>query len=185
MRFELLNEPMDGLKLLSRGQIGDPRGHFSRLFCADALSEHGWNNCVVQSNFSHTAEVGTVRGLHFQHPPHAEDKLVTCVAGAVFDVAVDLRERSPSFGKWFGAELSAENAHSLLIPKGFAHGFQVIKPNSSMVYFHSATYQPEFESGIAHNDPMLAISWPLQPIGLSQRDKQLSYFDTLEGGLNI
>jgi len=173
MRFAAQTTPIEGLMLLTRQQVGDHRGAFSRLFCADQLNKLGWPNGVMQSNYSQNAEPSTVRGLHFQHPPYAEAKLVTCVNGAVFDVAVDLRAGSNSFGRWFGAELTPQNGHSLLIPQGFAHGFQVLKPDTSMVYFHSENYLPEAEGGVRYDDPSLAINWPLPVANVSARDQSL------------
>ncbi len=182
MKFELIDQPMKGLMLLQRSQVGDERGTFSRLFCADQLRAFGWTNPIVQSNVSINQNVGTLRGLHFQKPPHAEDKLVTCIAGAVFDVAVDLRSGSPTFGGWFGAELSNQNQLSLLIPKGFAHGFQVMEPNTTMIYFHSKAYFPEAESGIKWDDPDLSIEWPLPAQNVSDRDSSFPTLNAFAGG---
>ncbi|MGJ8527846.1 dTDP-4-dehydrorhamnose 3,5-epimerase [Maritalea sp.] len=185
MKFELIDQPMVGLKLLKRTQVSDERGGFSRLFCADQLAAFGWSNPIAQSNISVTKIPGTMRGLHYQNPPHAEDKLVTCVTGAVFDVAVDLRTGSSTFGKWFGTELSNDNQLSLLIPKGFAHGFQAIKPNTAMIYFHSEAYAPTAENGIRWDDRHLAIDWPLPVKNMSERDIALPPFAALAGGISI
>ena len=118
-----------------------------------------------------TREPGTVRGMHFQLPPSAETKLIRCLRGRVFDVAVDLRRDSPTFLKWSGHELSATNAHLLVIPEGFAHGFQVLEPDSELLYLHTAFYDPAHEGGLSPADPMLAIRWPLPVNGLSDRDR--------------
>ena len=125
-RFRVTDAPLDGVRLVERMRIADERGFFVRLFCAEELSVAGWDKPVVQVNHTRTNRRGTVRGLHFQFPPHSEKKLVTCLVGAVWDVVVDLRARSPSFLSWFGAELSAENGRALLIPEGCAHGFQTL-----------------------------------------------------------
>jgi dTDP-4-dehydrorhamnose 3,5-epimerase len=121
-------------------------------------------------NHSFTAEKGTVRGMHFQHPPHAEIKMVRCIAGAVYDVAVDLRKDSETFLQWYGIELSAENKQMIYIPEGFAHGFQTLTENVELMYHHTEFYTPEAEEGLLYNDPMLNINWPLQINNLSERD---------------
>lgn len=185
MKFQQVNEPIAGLKLIKRDLANDKRGQFSRLFCADALSDFGWPNEIAQSNFSKTNNVGAIRGLHFQRPPHAEAKLVTCVSGSVFDVAVDLRKGSTAFGRWFGHELSEENGLSLLIPQGFAHGFQVLRSQSMMVYYHSHPYAPDAEGGIKWDDETLKIDWPLPVSGISERDQHLPSLVQIGEGLSL
>lgn len=168
--FDVSPTPLAGLLLVTRRQRSDSRGYFSRFFCAKEMAELGWCQPVAQVNHSLTREIGTVRGLHFQHPPHAEDKYVSCLRGAVFDVAVDLRQDSPTFLRWYGTTLSADNGCSLLIPKGFAHGFQTLSSDSELIYMTSHPYTPEAEAGLHVSDPRLAITWPL-PIGvISDRD---------------
>ncbi|MNR26125.1 dTDP-4-dehydrorhamnose 3,5-epimerase [compost metagenome] len=127
---------------------------------------------IVQVNQSRTCAVGAVRGLHFQHFPHAEMKLVRCIRGAVWDLVVDLRRGSPSFLRWHAEHLSAENQRMLVIPEGCAHGFQVMVADSEMLYLHTAFYRPDAEGGLRHDDPALAIDWPLPALDLSQRDRQ-------------
>ncbi|GLQ17623.1 dTDP-4-dehydrorhamnose 3,5-epimerase [Maritalea porphyrae] len=185
MKFELVEEPMLGLKLIKRQCAGDERGYFSRLYCEKALGEFGWPSEVAQSNFSKTNAVGAIRGLHFQYPPDAEAKLVTCVSGAVFDVAVDLRKGSSTFGRWFGTELSAKNQMSLLVPKGFAHGFQALESDSMLVYFASCAYAPENESGVIWNDKDLAIDWPLPPSTISARDQEMPPLKSIGDGIKV
>lgn len=170
-RLTLHPLPLDGLVRLTRQRLADPRGHFSRLFCADTLGA-AWPGPIAQINHSHTARRGTVRGLHFQHPPHAEAKLVSCLHGRVFDVAVDLRAGSPTFLHWHGEVLDAELGTALLIPRGFAHGFQALSDGAELLYCHSAAYNPQAEGGLAPLDPRLAIAWPLPPVELSARDLQ-------------
>lgn len=148
----------------------DPRGAFARLFCAQALAPWLGGRQIVQINHSLTHAPGTVRGLHFQHAPHAETKLVRCLRGRVWDVVVDLRRDSPSLLRWHAEELSAGNRRMLLVPEGCAHGFQVLEPDSELLYLHTAAYAPAAEAGLRHDDPMLAIRWPLPPQGLSERD---------------
>lgn len=162
--------PLAGLLRVQRQPLADERGFFARLFCADELAAAGWTQPIAQINHSHTALAGTVRGLHYQRPPHAEMKLVTCVRGEVFDVAVDLRHGSPTFLHWHAERLSADNGRALLIPPGFAHGFQALCDNAELLYCHSAPYVPGSEAGLHPLDARLAIAWPLPPAGLSPRD---------------
>ncbi|WP_211051339.1 dTDP-4-dehydrorhamnose 3,5-epimerase family protein [Parasphingorhabdus halotolerans] len=130
---------------IDRHVHADSRGHFSRLFCEEELAACGWDTPVRQINETMTHEQGAVRGMHFQHPPAAEDKLVTCLSGEIFDVAVDMRRGSPTFLNWHGEILSAQNKRSLLIPKGFAHGFQALSSDCQLVYLHSAPFDSESE----------------------------------------
>ena len=162
--------PLSGLMLVTRQRREDARGFFSRFFCAQEMAELGWHVPVAQVNHTLTRRSGAVRGLHFQHPPHAEDKYVRCLRGAVFDVAVDIRQGSASFLHWHGEILSADNGRSLLIPQGFAHGFQAMEPDSELIYVHSRAYAPNGEGGLHASDPRLAIAWPLSVSELSERD---------------
>lgn len=163
-RFQLLDTPLAGLKVVVRERRGDERGFLSRLFCAGELAAAGWHQGIAQINHTLTRRPGTVRGMHFQHPPHAEAKLVSCLRGRVWDVAVDLRAGSPTRLRWHAEELSADNGRALLIPEGFAHGFQVLDPDSELLYLHSAAYAPQGEGAVNALDPRLAIAWPL-PVG--------------------
>jgi dTDP-4-dehydrorhamnose 3,5-epimerase len=169
-RLTVTDLPLSGLKRVERQHLGDPRGFLSRLFCADELAEAGWNGQVAQINHTLTRQRGAVRGMHFQHPPHAETKLVSCLRGAVFDVAVDLRKGSPTFLRWHALELSAENRLALLIPAGFAHGFQALSDDCELLYVHSAPYAASAERGLDPRDPALAIAWPLAISEMSERD---------------
>jgi dTDP-4-dehydrorhamnose 3,5-epimerase len=155
---------------VERQPLGDHRGSLTRLFCADDLVAAGWIWPVAQINQTLTAVRGTVRGLHYQRPPHGEAKLVSCLAGSIFDVAVDLRHGSPTFLHWHGEILSADNHAALLIPPGFAHGFQTLCDHVSLLYCHSHPHAPEAEAGVSVRDPALAISWPLEISVLSERD---------------
>jgi dTDP-4-dehydrorhamnose 3,5-epimerase len=137
----------------------------------DELQDAGLRDPVVQINHTATGHRGTVRGMHFQRPPHAEDKFVSVVRGEVFDVAVDLRRNSPTFRQWHAEHLSADNGRSLLIPKGFAHGFQTLTDDCELIYLHTARYAPDAEGGLDPLDPMLAIEWPLTVTDLSARDR--------------
>lgn len=180
-RFELSPTPLDGLVLVTRKRLGDERGWLERLFCADELHQAGWQWNVAQLNRTMTTKRGTVRGMHFQHPPHEEAKFVTCLRGEVFDVAVDIRPGSPTYGKWHGAVLSGENAKSFLIPPGFAHGFQTMTDDVEMFYVHSAPYAPNAEDGLRTDDPALGIDWPLPITTQSARDKGFRDFDVTAG----
>ena len=180
----LLLEPtaLAGVLRVSRRRREDERGFLARLYCRDTFAAHGAAFQVAQVNHTLTRRPGTVRGLHFQHPPHAESKLVTCVRGRVFDVAVDLRRGSPTFLRWHGAELSAEAGTALLVPPGCAHGFQCLEPDSELVYLHSAPWVAAAEGAAHPLDPRLAIAWPLPPAGLSARDAGHPLLDdTFEG----
>lgn len=169
-RFTGVETPIAGLLELHRKPIGDDRGFFERLFCADEMREFGHPGIIAQANRSLTKTRGAVRGMHFQYPPHAEWKIVSCLRGKVYDVAVDVRKGSPTFLKWHGVELSEDNHVSLLIPEGFAHGFQTLTENCEMVYFASAAYSQTSEDGLRPDDPALAIKWPLPIRQLSPRD---------------
>lgn len=155
----------------------DERGGFARLFCEQELSSVIGRRKIVQINHSRTEAVGAVRGLHFQHAPNAEMKLVRCLKGKVWDVAVDLRPQSPSYKRWHAQELSAQNAHLMVIPEGFAHGFQVLEAGSELLYLHTAVYKPETEGGVRHDDPALGITWPLPVTDISARDSSHAYID--------
>ena len=170
-RFTLTATPLRGLTLLERRPIGDQRGYLERLFCRDELAEVLDGRVIAQINHTLTAKTGTVRGLHFQYPPHAETKFVTCLKGEVFDVAVDLRLGSPTFLLWHAEILSADNHRTLFIPEGFAHGFQTLVDDCELLYLHTAAYQPGAEGGVNALDPRLAIRWPLPVMDMSARDK--------------
>ena len=161
----------------------DSRGWFARYFCKNEFAKIGHAKEWVQMNHSATVTPGTIRGMHFQLPPHSEIKLVRCIRGAVYDVIIDLRKDSPSFLQYFGTELSAENKNSLYIPEGFAHGFQSLEPNSELIYHHSNFYEPHVESGIRFDDPRVNIKWPLALAEISQRDANHSYLGSTFNGI--
>lgn len=149
----------------------DARGHFGRLFDAEIWAAHGLPTAFEQENEAYTRAKGTLRGLHFQRPPHAETKIVRCVTGAVFDVFVDLRHGSPTYGQWDGHVLNGEAPRWLVIPKGFAHGYCTLTDDTLFAYKVDARYAPEAEAGLAWDDPTLAIRWPVQDPILSDRDR--------------
>lgn len=170
-RFSTIATPLDGLVVVERQRLQDERGFFSRFFCADELGPSGFDRPVAQINHTLTRRRGAIRGMHFQSPPHGEVKLVSCLRGSVFDVAVDLRCDSPTFLRWHGEMLSADNAKSLLIARGFAHGFQTLDNDCELLYLHSAPYVATAEGALHHADPALAIHWPLPVADVSERDR--------------
>ena len=169
-RFTTTDLPMAGLKLIKRQRLGDDRGFLSRLFCADELEVAGWKKPIKQINHTFTNHCGTIRGLHYQTQPNTEMKLVSCIRGEVWDVAVDLRSNSPTFMQWHAQALSEENGHALLIPEGFAHGFQTLMNDCELLYMHTAAYSPEAEAALRFDEERLAIKWPLPISEISARD---------------
>ncbi|MEE9455419.1 MAG: dTDP-4-dehydrorhamnose 3,5-epimerase [Paracoccaceae bacterium] len=157
----MLIEPTDlsGVLIISPRRFGDDRGFFCETWNAGTLAEHGINTAFVQDNQSLSGTVGTVRGLHYQSPPHAQDKLVRCGRGALLDVAVDIRKGSPTYGEWVGVRLSAENGKQLLIPKGFLHGFVTLEPDTEILYKCSDYYAPECDGAIRFDDPDIGVDW--------------------------
>ncbi len=170
-RFSTIETPLAGLVLLARAKMSDERGYLSRLYDRDTMTDFGWPGGVAQINQTETRKAGTVRGMHFQTAPVADAKLVTCLNGAVMDIVIDIRKGSPTFLNHYATQLSAENARSLLIPPGFAHGFQALEDNVMLIYAHSAPYDSEAERGFNPDDPALAILWPLDISHLSVRDQ--------------
>ena len=170
-RFHCLDTPLDGLKVVQRSPHRDGRGYLAPLFCAKELSQAGWQNPVAQINHTLTHQSGVVRGMHFQRAPHAETKLVSCLRGEVWDVAIDLRSGSPTFLRWHAQRLSAGNGRALLIPRGFAHGFQTLTSDCELMYLHDAAYEPTSEAGVNALDPRVNIDWPLAIGEMSERDR--------------
>jgi dTDP-4-dehydrorhamnose 3,5-epimerase len=169
-RFSIASTRLDGLRLIERKRSGDERGFLSRIFCAEELRAAGWTRPIAQINHTFTRNRGTVRGMHFQHPPFSEMKLVSCIAGEVWDVAIDLRRGSATFLQCYGERLSADNGRALLIPEGFAHGYQTLSEDVVLLYCHSAAYAQHAEGGLNPRDPRLAIRWPLEIAEISARD---------------
>lgn len=168
MKFTETN--IEGVFVIELEPIADERGIFSRIFCQNEFRSVGINKNFVQANYSLTLKKGTVRGLHFQNPPKAESKIIKCLSGRVFDVAVDLRKDSPTFLKWTFVELSKENFRMIYIPEGCAHGFQTLEDNSELLYFHSEYYSPEHERTINYKNKKINIKWPLETTGISEKD---------------
>ena len=163
---------LPGLVVITPPRFGDARGFFAESYSRDKLADHGITLDFVQDNHSLSAQIGTVRGLHFQAPPRAQAKLVRCGRGVLYDVAVDIRRGSPSYGRWFGVDLSFENGRQLLIPEGFAHGFVTRAPETEIIYKCSDSYAPETEGALAWDDPDIGIDWGLGDLApiLSAKD---------------
>jgi dTDP-4-dehydrorhamnose 3,5-epimerase len=174
MRFTHLEIPQ--ACLIEAEPMADIRGSFARTFCAREFAEQGLASDFPQHSISRNARSGTLRGMHFQSAPHEEAKLVWCTRGAVFDVCLDLRPSSPTFKKWVGFELSADNARQLYLPKGCAHGFQTLTDDAEIFYRISQYYAPEASVGVRFDDPAFGIKWPLPVTAMSDRDRNLPDF---------
>ncbi|HJK13003.1 MAG TPA: dTDP-4-dehydrorhamnose 3,5-epimerase [Methanocorpusculum sp.] len=162
--------PMNGLYVVETEPFFDHRGAFARWFCEEELAEVIGERRIKNVNFSRTTKAGSIRGMHFQHPPHAEMKMVRCIRGKILDVVIDIRKDSPTFLQHYAVELSAENMRLFVIPEGFAHGFQSLEDNSEIMYLVTEFYSPESEGGLRFNDPVLGISWPLAVSDISEKD---------------
>jgi dTDP-4-dehydrorhamnose 3,5-epimerase len=163
---------LKGAYVIELESRGDERGFFARFFCKDEFANTGINNEILQINNSLSRDKGTLRGMHYQLAPKSEDKIVRCIKGSLYDVIIDLREDSDTFGKWFGVELSAENRKTLFVPKGFAHGFMTLENNTEAFYLVTEKYAPEKERGIRYNDSRFNIEWPIEPLVISDKDKE-------------
>ncbi len=183
--MKIINTDINDLFILKSEPLIDNRGYFERLFCMNELKELLNDNSIVQVNHSFTKKKGAIRGMHFQMPPKAEIKIVKCLKGSVYDVAVDLRNNSSTFLKWYSEVLTPENGLMMLIPKGFAHGFQTLEKNTELLYFHTEFYNKEFESGIRFNDLALKINWKLSVSEISDRDKSFKIIENSFAGLII
>lgn len=185
MRFDLTDTSLPGVKVIQRRVVRDERGYLARIFCTDDLKNIIAGRAIVQINHTLTVRQGAVRGMHYQQPPHAEAKFITCVRGEIFDVAVDLRRGSPTFLHWHGEVLSDSNQRTMFIPEGFAHGFQTMKSDCELLYLHTAAYAPASEGGLRPDDPRIGVIWP-QPIGeLSSRDAGHPLIDAAFRGLEV
>lgn len=160
-----------GAMLIEPAPHKDDRGRFMRAWCTREFSEHGLDFLPVQANMGFSLRKGTVRGMHFQQEPAPEAKLVRCTRGAMFDVVIDLRQESPSYGKWYGAELTAENGRMLYVPERCAHGYQTLEDSTEMYYMTSQFYAPEAACGVRFDDPAFGIQWPLEPTAISEQDR--------------
>ncbi len=162
--------PLIGAFLINIEPLEDGRGYFARTFCKDEFKKHGIDFSCVQCNISCNKKKGTLRGMHYQAAPREEAKIVSCIRGAIFDVIVDIRPKSDTYKKWYGAELSAENHAMLYVPKGFAHGFQTLADDSEVYYMMSEFYHPECASGIRWDDEKVGIKWPMKIVSISKND---------------
>lgn len=183
MRFTITDLPLSGLKRMDRHVIGDNRGFFSRLYCAETLKTAGWNSPIAQINHTYTAEIGTVRGLHFQYPPHAEKKMVFCLSGKIWDVVVDVRPNSSTFLCHHAEVLSSDAYSAIIIPEGFAHGFQCLSNDVKLIYLHSVAYDPSSEGGLNPFDNVLQIAWPETVTEISSRDAHHPLIDNTFKGV--
>ena len=172
-KFTFKKTKIKGLYLIKPKIFKDYRGVFFRYFCSDEYKNIIFKNKILQTNICTNVKKGTLRGLHYQNKPHEETKIVTCVSGEIYDVAVDLRKNSKTFMKYFGTKLSEKNKHILYIPKGFAHGYITLQKNSTIVYLVDSKCNPKSENGIKYNNKKLKIKWPLKPTYISQKDKEL------------
>jgi len=177
--------PITDLVVVESTSLGDNRGCFARLYCESSLSSIIGNRAIVQINYSYTEIIGTIRGLHFQYPPHAEMKLVRCLKGKIWDVAIDLRPNSSTYMCWHAQELSPQNAYMLVIPEGFAHGFQTLEAGCELLYLHTASFSPELEGGLRYDDPKLSITWPLPLADISVRDASHAYINSSFKGIEL
>jgi dTDP-4-dehydrorhamnose 3,5-epimerase len=168
--------PLKGAFLIEPERLEDNRGFFARTFCADEFTAHGLVKIFVQCNISYNRRRGSLRGLHYQAPPHEEARLVRCTAGSAFDVIVDIRPGSPTLAQWFGVQLSAENRKMVYIPEGFAHGFQTLADHTELFYQMSAPHVRSAARGIRWDDRAIGIRWPITPVALSERDQSYPEF---------
>lgn len=169
--------PLAGAYIIELEKRGDDRGFFARTFCINEFKNTGLITNIAQINNSLSVDQGTLRGMHYQLGPHAETKIVRCIRGALWDCIIDLRPNSPTFGKWLGETLSAENRKMMYVPKGFAHGLITLEPNTEAFYLVDEFYNPASERGIRWNDPKFAIRWPAEPQVLSEKDSSHRDFD--------
>jgi dTDP-4-dehydrorhamnose 3,5-epimerase len=169
--------PLPGAYLIDLEKRGDDRGFFARVFCENEFGQHQLVRHFCQLNNSLSAQKGTLRGMHYQLAPRAETKVVRCIRGALYDMILDLRDGSPTFGQSFGAELSAENRRMMYVPKGFAHGFLTLLDDTEAFYFVDEFYSPERERCIRYNDPKFDLNWPAAPAVVSDKDKNQTNFD--------
>lgn len=176
---------ISGIVTLENSRVEDNRGSFARMFCDDELEKLLANRRITQINHSHTKLKGTIRGMHFQHSPAAEMKIIFCLKGGVYDVAVDLRQQSTTLFKWHAETLTASNNKAIVIPEGCAHGFQTLQDDTELLYLHTNYYRKDCEGGVKYDDPVLAIDWPEKVICVSERDASLEIIDSNFQGITI
>ncbi len=177
--------PLPGAHTILPERRNDERGFFARLYCGAEFASVGLDARVAQINNSLTFRRGTVRGLHYQLPPAAEVKVVRCVRGVIYDVIADLRPDSPTFGRWFGAVLDAEDRLMMYVPRGFAHGFITLTDDVETLYLVSAPYAPEYERGLRFDDCWLGVDWPIEPKEVSDKDRNWPDFEPNRAGIDL
>ena len=174
--MNFIETEINDLYIVELNKIGDERGFFARAWCEKEFSEKNLTSRMVQANTSYSKDRGTLRGLHYQVSPHQEAKLMRCIKGAIFDVAVDLRPESTTYKKWFGTKLTESNRKMLFIPEGFAHGYLTLEEDTEAFYMSSAFYEPEAERGLRWNDPTIGIDWPIvDDLNITDKDKNWAY----------
>ena len=183
-KLQINSTPFEGLYVIDTSAFIDHRGAFARWFCEDELAEVIGNRHIKNVNFSRTVKKGSVRGMHFQRPPKSEMKLIRCINGRILDVVIDIRLGSPTYLRHFSVELSAENMKMIVVPEGFAHGFQSLEDNSEIMYLVTEFYSPECEGGLRYNDPELKINWPLNVADISDKDAGHKLIDGTFKGLD-
>ena len=184
-RLQFQKLKLEGLFLITREDLGDERGFLSRFWCSHEMRTTGWLNEIAQINFTFNKESGTVRGMHFQKRPYGEKKLISCLKGAIWDVAADLRPDSPTYLKWHAEELTEKNKKAFLIPEGFAHGYQTLTDDVELLYCHSKPFNKDSEGGVNPTDPLLEIEWPSEITVISSRDSNHPLIDDNFNGIQL
>ena len=176
---------LKGLFIIEPEPYCDSRGYFGRIYCKNELKKIDHQKEILQINRSLTKIKGTIRGMHFQYPPMTEIKIISCISGSIFDVAIDLRQDSATFLKWHGEILNNEKMNALYVPEGFAHGFQTLEDNCELLYFHSEIYSLQCEGSIRYDDPVININWPLEATYISEKDKNISFITQDFKGISL
>jgi dTDP-4-dehydrorhamnose 3,5-epimerase len=183
--MKYIETPLKGAYIIELEPFRDSRGLFARTFCKKEFQKIGHNKEFVQFNHSLTLQKGTIRGMHYQVPPNSEIKLIRCVRGNVYDVIIDIRSGSTTFLNYFAVELNEDNMKMIYVPEGFAHGFQTLENNTQLIYHHTQFYSPQHERGIRYNDPVIAVEWPLEPMNVTEKDKNYPLIDNHFKGIKI
>jgi dTDP-4-dehydrorhamnose 3,5-epimerase len=183
--MKILETPLSGVFTINSKAIADQRGSFERLFCDRELEPILQERVIRQINQSVSTHSAVIRGMHYQKTPHAEMKLIRCLKGRVWDVALDLRRGSPTLFQWFAQELSPDTSDMIVIPEGVAHGFQTLEPDTHLLYLHTEYYYASSEAGVAWNDPLIAIDWPTPPSEISKRDQMHPFLEMSFQGVSV
>ncbi|CAN5284742.1 dTDP-4-dehydrorhamnose 3,5-epimerase [soil metagenome] len=185
MPMEFIETPLQGLYVIKPRILKDDRGLFTRTFCSNEFAQIGFSQNFVQFNESVNLNKGTVRGMHYQNTPFSDAKLIRCTQGKVWDVIIDIRKNSATFLQYYSVELSSDNKLSVFIPEGFAHGFQTLEDNSTIIYHHTQYYAPDSEGGINFSDPLIGIKWPAEPVKMSSKDLTYRFINNDFKGIDI